>query len=463
MLESAFISMLWFIFLDFWFGAFCMHTHHSSTPPRQARSWGSLTAVALAALGFAGAAQALDYGPFTLTGFAKGELVRGSNHCPDCQRFPTEDKQRVWADELIPGQPYGTSNTHVVLAQPWLAAKFDLGKGFKLTGLASQRWRDGKEDIPGYWYEKNVALSHEEYGRLALGAMTTRAWSLADYPYGTNIGVADVWGSSGSGYGLNTKAIRYTSRPFEVLEGDLVLEATYDQGNTAFKKNKPRFVEIYAQFHKGDLVVDAIIQDTRNGNPQAWSHGPFTGLTPFPADDKLLGGSGQGLAMVMARYQVNAKLEVSGGIRYNRWSGAYAVITVPGAQAQWNSMFNVDWGGKLNGVPNPGYAASTVDVSGGVRYRMGPWVAHTGLTYLGKASTANPSERGQSNAALVNTAGVSYDVQKGMQVYALAGMVHYDHLGLSPMSMPGNSAFTNVDSRVNKTGNWIGLGAVYVF
>jgi hypothetical protein len=29
--------------------------------------------------------------------------------------------------------------------------------------------------------------------------------------------------------------------------------------------------------------------------------------------------------------------------------------------------------------------------------------------------------------------------------------------------MPGNSAFTNVDSRVTRSGNWAGLGAVYVF
>ena len=29
-------------------------------------------------------------------------------------------------------------------------------------------------------------------------------------------------------------------------------------------RSKPRFVEVYAQFHKGDLVVDAIFQDTRN-------------------------------------------------------------------------------------------------------------------------------------------------------------------------------------------------------
>lgn len=416
-----------------------------------------------AMLCLAASAQALDYGPFTLTGFVKGEEVRGSNHCTDCQRFPTEDKQRIWADELIPGQPYKTTSNHVILAQPWLTAKFDLGKGFKLTGMVSQRWRDGKEDIPGFMYEKNIAISHEEYGRLAIGAMTTRTWALADYPYGTNIGVADVWGSSGAGYGLNTHAVRYTSRVFDVLEGDLVLEATYDQGNTAFKIHKPSFVELYAQFHKGDLVVDAMIQDTRNGNPQAWSHGPFTGLTPFAADDKLLGKSGQGIAMIMARYQLNSKIELSGGLRYNRWSGAYAVITVPGALAQWNNMFNVDWGGTLNGVSNPGYAASAVDVSAGLRYRMGAWTAHTGMVYLGKASTSNPSERGQSNAALVNTAGLSYEVQKGLQVYGLAGMVNYDRLGLAPMSMPGNSAFTNVDSRVTKSGNWLGLGAVYVF
>jgi hypothetical protein len=41
--------------------------------------------------------------------------------------------------------------------------------------------------------------------------------------------------------------------------------------------------------------------------------------------------------------------------------------------------------------------------------------------------------------------------------------VHYGRRGLSPMSMPGNAAFTNVDSRVNSRGNWFGLGATYVF
>lgn len=412
------------------------------------------------------ASHAIDFGPegmFSLTGFAKVEAQRGSNHCNDCQLFPLENKQRIWADDLVVGRPYGTSNTHVSLFQPWFGAKYDLGQGYKFNALVSQRWRDGKEDIPGFWYEKNMAISHDDYGSVRVGAMTTRTWSMADYPYGTNIGVADVWGSSGAGYGLLTKAVRYTSRVFDVAEGDLVLEASYDQGNRDFKIHKPQFLELYAQYHKGDLVVDAMYQDTRNGNPQAWSHGPFTSLTPNVADDAKLGGSGQSIAMVMGRYQWDARLELSGGVRLNRWSGAYAVITVPGAQAQWNNMFNVDWNGQLNGVPNPGYAATTTDFMLGARYKMGQWTALTGLAYLGKADTKNPSERGQSNSALINTLGLGYDAGQGLQVYGFVGVVNYSKLGLAPMSMPGNSAFTNVDSRVTRSGNWAGLGAVYVF
>ena len=435
--------------------------------PNIARQSTRFRSIALALVLFSGASSyAIDFGPegmFSLTGFAKSEVRRGSNNCNECQLYPLENKQRIWADDLVVGKPYGTSNSDVTLFQPWLGVKYDLGQGYKLNGLLSQRWRDGKHDIPGFWYEKNIAISHDDYGSLRVGAMTTRTWSIADYPYGTNIGVASVWGSSGAGYGLLTKAVRYTSRKFDVAQGDLVVEASYDQGNRDFKINKPKFLELYAQYYKGDLVIDAMFQDTRNGNPQAWSQGPFTSLTPNVADDPKLGGSGQSIAMVMGRYQLDSRIELSGGIRINRWSGAYAVITVPGTQAQWNNMFNVDWNGQLNGVPNPGYAARTVDTMLGARYRMGQWTAHTGLTYLGKANTSNPSERGQSNAALINTLGLGYEVRQGFQVYGFVGIVNYARIGLAPMSMPSNTAFTDVDSRVTRTGNWAGLGAVYVF
>jgi predicted porin len=415
---------------------------------------------------FSSASWALDFGPdnmFSLTGFAKAEVGRGSHQCIDCQRFPGEDKQRLWADEVVPGREYKTANTHVTLFQPYLGAKYDLGSGYKLSGLLSQRWRDGKVDIKGSLYEKNVALAHEDYGRLAYGAMTTRGWSLADYPYGSNIGLAEVWGSSGAGYGMVGKTLRYTTRQLDVFDGDLVLEGSYDRGNTTFKTHKPRFIELYSQYHKGDLVIDAMYQDARNGKPVAWGHAPFSGLTDNAADDAKLGGSGQSIAMAMARYQIDSKIEVSGGIRRNRWSGAYAVITEPGAAAQWNSMFNVDWNGTLNGVSNPGYAATSTDLMLGARYRMAPWLFSAGFVHLGTAKSNNPSERGQSNAATIGALGAQYDVGNGVQVYAGVGAIQYKKLGLSPISMPGNAAFTKVDSRVNKNGNWLNIGVVYTF
>lgn len=424
-----------------------------------------LKAAALAAaLVLPGLAQAVEFGPFSLTGFAKVESQLGTNGCKNCQWEPGEDKQRFWADDVIPGARYKTEESTVTLFQPFLGAKFDLGQGYQLSGLLSQRWRDGKVDIEGFWYEKNIAISHEDRGSLRVGAMTSRAWSIADYPYGTNVGVADAWASSGAGYGLNTEAVRYTTPLFDVAGGDLALELTYDQGNTKFKKNKPRFLEFYAQYTRRDLTVEAMVQDTRNGTPSAWSHGPFTGLTPHPQDDPKLGGSGQSIAMAMARYQVNPRLEVSGGVRRNRWSGAYARITdASGEFALWNNMFNVDWKNDLGGGVFRGYSAKSTDFMLGARYKVGNWTASTGMVHLGKATTANPSERGQSNSATINTVGLNYDFRNGWQAYGMAGMVHYRRLGLSPLSMPSNSAFTNVDSRVNKKGNWFGAGALYVF
>ena len=437
-------------------------TVRQTAPQQRSLHWlpfGLLATGLLAAL----PAAAIDFGPFSLNGFAKAEVQRGTNICTDCQRELGENRQRRWADDIVYGKHFGTETTHVTLVQPYLGVKQDVGAGFKVFGLLSQRWRDGKVDLPGWLYERNVGISHEDYGSLRIGSMTTRGWSVADYPYGTNVGVSDAWGSSGAAYGLLSNAVRYQSRKLDVLEADLVLEVTYDKGKSGWKKNKPMFWEIYGQFVKGDLVVDAMAQVTRNGEPVAWGHAPFGGLTPFPADDSKLGSSGQSMAMAMARYQIDSKIEVSGGIRFNRWSGAYAVQTTTGPLGQWNNMFNVDWGGTLNGVPNPGYGARSMDLMLGLRYRMGAWTGSTGMVHLGKASTDNPSERGQSNTLTINTLGLNYDFGNGLQAYGLAGMVHYGRKGLAPLSMPSHSAFTNVDSRVATRGNWFGAGAVYTF
>jgi hypothetical protein len=82
---------------------------------------------------------------------------------------------------------------------------------------------------------------------------------------------------------------------------------------------------------------------------------------------------------------------------------------------------------------------------------------------LGRASTDNPSERGQSNSVLVNTLRASYDLGKGVQLYATGGVLHYDKQGLSPLSLPSNASIENIDSRVTRDGNWLGVGAVYTF
>ncbi len=416
-----------------------------------------------------GAAQAIDYGPFSLTGFAKAEAGRVSTQCKNCQVDPTANKQFIWADELVQGQAYSAGNAHVTLFQPYLGVKYDLPKGFKVQGLLSQRFRDGKADFPGFLYEGNVAVSHDDYGSIRVGAMTTRGWSVADYPYGSNVGVADIWGSAGAGYGVLTRAARVQTRPLDVLEGDLVLEATYDQGKSGWTINKPSFVELYAQYHKGDLVVDAVYQNSKNGTPSAFGHGVFTGLTPFPADDSKLGSSSQGIAMVMARYQVDGRIELSGGLRANRWSGAYARITRPSSTSasgfdEWNDPFNVDWSKDLGGGVYKGYPATSMDIMLGARYRfLGNWTASTGMVHLGAAATSNPSDRGQSNSATVNTLGLNYDFKNGLQLYTSGTLVRYAKRGLSPTSMPGNAAFTNIDSRLKSSGNsWL-VGAVYTF
>ena len=445
------------------------------------RPSGMRLALAGALLSLSASSYAIDFGPdgmFSLTGFAKMETAMSSNQCKDCALFPLEDKQRIWADELVNGKEYKTMAQTTILFQPWLGAKYNLGQGFTASALLSQRFRGGAGNVadslrsidrdmafdPNIWYEKNIAISHEDYGRVAIGSMTARGWAVADYPYGTNIGLSNEWAGSGAGYGMLGNAIRATTRPLDVMNGDLVLEATIDQGNTGFTKNKPLLIELYAQYHQGDLVVDAIYQNAKNGKPLAWGHGPFSALTDSATDDSLLtSGAEQSMAMAVARYQLTSQIELSGGLRANRWSGMRAIQLSTGAQGLWNNMFNVAWDTTVGGVANPGYAASSVDVSAGARYRTGPWTASVGAIYLGTATTSNPSERGQSNDATAATVGLNYDYGQGLQFYGFAGMSHFGRIGLSPMSMPGNNAFWGVDSRVTQDGNWFGAGVVYTF
>ena len=141
-----------------------------------------------------------------------------------------------------------------------------------------------------------------------------------------------------------------------------------------------------------------MLQEGKNGPPVSFGHAPFTSLFYDAQFDKDLGGSSQGIAMIMARYRVDPKLELSGGLRGNRWSGAYAKFlqskTVnPAGFDIWNNPFNVDWSQDLGGGVYKGYAARSVDMVLGARYKItDKLAAYTGMVYLGTAATDNPSE-----------------------------------------------------------------------
>lgn len=439
---------------------FVSFTPVRAAPPRRFVPLRSAAMLSIA-MSVASASQAVEFGPFSLTGFAKAEVGLGSNVCENCQLRPNEDRHRNWADDLALGKSYGTETTHGWQFQPTLSANFDLGQGFKLSGAISQRFRDGKADFPGIWFDRSVTLKHEDYGVVQAGAFVLRTWGFADFPYGTDVGMSPTFSDSGAGYGLATKALRYTSPVLDLAGGDMVFEVTWDQGNTDFNIHKPRLLEYWLHYGSGDLRLDMMIQDSKNGRPSSFTKGPFTSLTPTAADDPKLGSSSQSVVLLLGKYRLNPKYEVSGGVRLNRWSGAYAVNT---SGNQWNAMWNVHWGGfDANGVPNPGYAARSTDMMLGLRRFDGPWTSHVGLTHLGKAKTANPVERGQSNSALFGSVGTSYDFRNGWQLYGSLNAVLYSRKGLAPLSMPSHSAFSNVDSRVTKQGNWVTLGAVYNF
>ena len=169
-------------------------------------------ALCVLGLGAATAAQAFEYGPFSLTGFAKVSLGYVSNGCEDCQRDTSASRHFIWTDDLVFGKEFGGLATDSVQIQPTLGVKFDLPKGFTISGAYSQRYRDGKVDLPGVVYERSATLKHEYYGTVQIGNFTSRGWNRPDFPYASDLGQT-AFSDAGAAYGILTKAcLLYTSR-----------------------------------------------------------------------------------------------------------------------------------------------------------------------------------------------------------------------------------------------------------
>ena len=146
----------------------------------------------------------------------------------------------------------------------------------------------------------------------------------------------------------------------------------------------------------------------------------------------------------------------------------------------YNNFFNVDFFGKdVNGVSSPGYAQTSNDFTAGVKYVNGPWSVSTGMVYLSKAKTDNPSERGQSNSLLKGSVGGGYNFGNGLVAYGSVSASAYGQqpqnwgcnilkdrpagsCTLGPRSVPDNSAGGG-DARVSRYSNGISAGLTYSF
>jgi hypothetical protein len=205
-----------------------------------------------------------------------------------------------------------------------------------------------------------------------------------------------------------------------------------------------------------------VVQSAKNGEPVAWGKAPFGGLTPFPDRRPLLGSSSQGMFMLLVRQVIGTAYEVSGGLRFNRWSGAYAVQTDPGPLGRWNNMFNVDWGGfDANGVPNPGYAARSTDFMLGLRYRINDklWPAPAWCTWARPAPTTPASVARATRRCLHGWVRLQPSTSRPERLGTVSAY-QFGRKGQAPLSMPAHNAFTNIDSRVANRGNSVvGVGA----
>ena len=129
----------------------------------------------------------------------------------------------------------------------------------------------------------------------------------------------------------------------------------------------------------------------------------------------------------MGRYQNRRRRwEVSGGLKHNRWSGAYAAITARSetASAQWNSMFNVDWTKdlgrrrlpRLRGpVPPTGCWACATAGPVDRRHRHDP---------PGQGEHRQPDRGRAEQLGTWNTAQLTYEFAgdlRGLQVYGMGG------------------------------------------
>jgi hypothetical protein len=449
---------------------------------------GIVAAGLLAIMNVAHAEQIFDLGELaklSVGGIIKEEAYRQTNRSLgmlNCQFTP--DPRGVLGTSVIGGPfcqpgPAATASGHpfnLIQATGDLSHEFD--SAWKIDFRLTYRAQNGQADIYGQpVVDRNVGISHPEYGELRAGTMLSRSWSRSDsfsYP----LGVSQQWSETGAGYGLFIEAVRYTSPTFELGGGrKLVVEGTYatdkihyaqNAGTVTYDENPPRpkLGELFVQYSDTSNLVEYIFQTSRGGIQSSFAKGTFLGDV---GNTDNLGNAGTPGAYVRPRENVNilqgnhyfsANWVGTLGIRRNYWSGvAYQCEYVENVGCYFPSGFN-------NATDLTGHEAWSADVFGGVRYINGLWTYTAGFVRLNKAYTHTPTEYGQSNTATFVNLGLYRrvpEIYKNAEVYAGLGQVRFGRYGPAPMSMPNELADFGVDPRTNSWANLLTIGANLLF
>jgi hypothetical protein len=444
----------------------------------------------LAVLNLASAEQLYDLGDVAklgLSGFGKEEVYRQTNRSYGLLNCAFSPDPRGVLGASVSGGPYcqpGPSGTasgppfNLIQATGDLSHEFD--SAWKIDYRLTYRARNGQADIYGQpVVDRNLGISHPQYGELRAGTILSRSWSRSDsfsYP----LGMSQQWSETGAGYGMFLYAARYTSPTFELGGGKkIVLEGTYASDKIHYGQNaslvayneappRPKLGELFIQYSDTSNLVEYIFQTSRGGQQSSFAKGAFTG--DVGNTDNLgnlsAGTSGfyilphENLHILQGNHYFNEHWVGTFGIRRNYWSGvSYQCEYVAGVGCYFPSGFN-------NAVDGIGHKAWSMDAFGGIRYISGIWTYTLGGVRLNKAHTNSPTEYGQSNTATFINLGVYRkvpEIYKNAEVYAGLGQVRFGSYGPAPLSMPNELADFGVDPRSNSWANLLTIGANLLF
>ncbi len=336
------------------------------------------------------------------------------------------------------------------------------------------------------WYEKLAGVSRPDLGNLRYGTQLSRSWARSD-SFSFPIGLSNQWAGSGAGFGILPEALRFTTRPFEDGVGKLVAELTLarDRLNTLMVDQtrqtangtpfspgpaEPRLIELFLQYSRPAHLVEFTLQSSMGARQGSFGKAPLTGwigdpdtIGPLNLEPRRAGRPSQSMAMLQGNYWPRPQNMITYGIRYNRWSGSAATCNYDGVQCLYGMDPGFNYGDEATQFT--GFKASTVDVMLGLSHYVGLYTYTAGLTWFGRASSANPIEWGQNNSAVSTNFGVYRklpEVHKGASVYAGVGWSRFARIGPAPLSMPDN-LFVGVNPLYDRSGAAVTVGVNFVF